>query len=493
MLTMPDIFEARAQVYVDADSRLADVMGQVGATPGVGSRVFVVRQAMLGRPQLERVARETSLDLRAKNEEELEKLIIDIRENIGVLSGRTRQDQNLYTITFRDRDRDIAVDVVQTLLDTFVEDVLELKEKGSEDVSGYLRDQLDHYTGLLSDAENQLAEFKKKYIGLLPGESGDIFERLQREMDALTDLRYNLQIETDRRNELRRQLNSETPYISEAARSAAGLPAPGSATDQSITELESRKADLLLRYTDRHPDVVAIRQQLEQLYINRDAERKARASQLNGIEGVSNATNPVYQNVQISLNQAGVLIAGLKSQIEQSENVVKRLKDQINTIPEVEAEYAELTRDYAQYKTLYDQLLLQRERERMGTVGDDRDIVSFNIIDPPAADLEPVAPNRFILLFGVLIFGICGGVLLAFVMHQLNPVFLGAKSLSEFTGRPVLGIVSMTWVENYNKYHRLDLMAVTIAGAGLFIMFLLLATFGSPIVALFQKLNQYIV
>ena len=27
---MPDIYEARAQVYVDADSRLADVMGQVG-------------------------------------------------------------------------------------------------------------------------------------------------------------------------------------------------------------------------------------------------------------------------------------------------------------------------------------------------------------------------------------------------------------------------------------------------------------------------------
>ena len=54
VFTMPDIYEARAQVYVDADSRLADVMGSVGVAPGVGSRVFVVRQAMLGRPQLER-------------------------------------------------------------------------------------------------------------------------------------------------------------------------------------------------------------------------------------------------------------------------------------------------------------------------------------------------------------------------------------------------------------------------------------------------------
>ena len=71
IFSMPDIYEASAKVYVDADSRLAEVMGQVGVAPGVGSRVFVVRQAMLGRPQLERVARETDLDLRARTEERI--------------------------------------------------------------------------------------------------------------------------------------------------------------------------------------------------------------------------------------------------------------------------------------------------------------------------------------------------------------------------------------------------------------------------------------
>ena len=69
VFSMADIYEARARVYVDADSRLADVMGQVGVAPGIGSRVFVVRQAMLGRPILERVARETDLDLRARTRE----------------------------------------------------------------------------------------------------------------------------------------------------------------------------------------------------------------------------------------------------------------------------------------------------------------------------------------------------------------------------------------------------------------------------------------
>ena len=473
VFTMPDIYEARAQVYVDADSRLADVMGAVGVAPGVGSRVFVVRQAMLGRPQLEKVARETDLDLRARTPEEKEKLIEALRENIGVGSGRSPQAQNLYTITFEDRDRDMAIAVVQTLLDTFVEDVLDLKVQGAEEVTDYLEDQLNHYSDLLSEAELALAEFRKEYVGLLPGESGGIFERLQTEMDSLEQLRQDLQIQEDRRTELRRQLQSETPYLPEGAQQANGVALPGTATERTIEELETRRADLLLRYTERHPDIIAIDEQLTRLYEQRDSDRTAMAAQGNGIEGVANATNPVYQSVQIALNETGVRIAGLRGQVSQARSAVRQLNDQINTIPEVEAKYAELTRDYAQYQALYDELLMHKERERMGTVGEDRDVVSFNIIDPPAAAFEPVAPKRVILLLGVLIMGLGAGGALAFVIHQLNPVFHDARSLRNITGRPVLGVVSMTWLERHKGSRRIDLSSFAVACISLFGVFVI--------------------
>jgi len=473
VFTMPDIYEARAQVFVDADSRLADVMGSVGVAPGVGSRVFVVRQAMLGRPQLERVARDTDLDLRARTREEKEQLIEGLRENIGVSSGRSRQAQNLYTITFSDRDRDMAISVVQTLLDTFVEDVLELKEQGAEDVTDYLDDQLNHYSGLLSEAEVALADFKKEHVGLLPGESGGIFERLQTEMDNLGALRSELRIQEDRRGELRRQLESETPYLPEGAVESSGAALPGSSTQRTIAELEARRSELLLKYTQRHPDVVAIDEQLTRLYENRDTERIALASQGNGIEGIANATNPVYQSVQIALNDTGVRIAGLRSQVAQGEAVVRQLNIQINTIPEVETRYAELTRNYGQYQALYDELLMRKERERMGTVGDNRDVVSFNIIDPPAAAFEPVAPKRVILLFGVLILGLGAGGAIAFIIHQLNPVFHDARSLRDITGRPVLGVVSMTWLERHKVSRRIDFSSFAVASVSLVAIFVL--------------------
>jgi len=167
--------------------------------------------------------------------------------------------------------------------------------------------------------------------------------------------------------------------------------------------------------------------------------------------------------VQIALNETGVRIAGLQSQVAQSEARVRQLNDQVNTIPEVETRYAELTRNYDQYKALYGELLEHKERERMGTVGADRDVVSFNIIDPPAASFEPVAPKRIILLFGVLVLGLGAGGAIAFVIHQLNPVFHDARKLLEVTERPVLGVVSMTWLERRKVARRVDFSSFALA------------------------------
>ncbi len=474
VFTMPDMFEARAQVFVDADSRLAEVIGEVGVEPGVGSRVFIVRQAMLGRPLLERVASETGLDARAKTALEQDELIKDLLKLISVESGRARESQNLFTITFQDRDRNMALAVVTSLLDTFVEDVLKLKEKGTEDVSSYLSDQLSHYAGLLSKSERELADFKKMYVGLLPGENGGVFERLQVEMDQLKQLRYELQIEQDRRDELRRQLTNESPYADDSAEPAAGSPmVVRNPTEATISDLESRRASLLLTFTERHPDVIAIDEQLVQLRAKRDAERAAMLAGGGGIEGARNSTNPVYQSVQITLNETAVEIASLQSQIAQREAAVRQLNSQVDTIPEVEAKFAELNRDYDQYKSLYDELLLRRERERLGTVGEQRDVVSFNIIDPPAASLVPVSPRRFLLLFAVLVAGLGAGGAVAFGLHQLKPVFHDSRSLQRITGRPVLGVVSMTWLERYKVKSRVDISSFAVAGIALFSVFVL--------------------
>lgn len=441
--TLPNVYEANAQVFVDADSRLVEVMGQVGVAPGVGATVFVVRQAMLARPQLEKVASEAGLDQRVSSDEEFDELILNLQSAISIDQGRYDDARNLYTISYADRDRLMAISVVETLLKTFVRDVLELNDQGSESATAYLDEQLTYYSNELSNAERALAAFKKKNIGLLPGDSGDIFERLQQEMNALEVLRQRLKTESDRRAALRTQLRKENPALPKGAMTGT-TEMSGTPTENAIIELESQRSNLLLTYTEKHPDVIAIGEQLEQLYVKREAELRTLATNYDGIEGVANSTNPVYQTIQIALNGSGVLIAGIESEIAQYESRVRKLEGQINTIPDVEAEFAKLNRNYAQYQTLYNELLVQKERERMGEAGDERDVVSFNVIEPPSSSIDPVAPRRAVMMLLVMMVGAGLGAGLAYLRHINKPVFSSVSSLRKFSGRPVLGAISMT-------------------------------------------------
>ena len=457
--TMSDIYQARSQVFVDADSRLVEVMGRVGVAPTPGATVFVVRQAMLARPQLENVAHDTGLDKRAKTDEEYDHLILDLKESITIEQGRFADSRNLYTISYLDRDPVMAVSVVNRLLDRFVTDVLERNDQGSQQATDYLDDQLTYYGNLLSEVEKQLAEFKKRNLGLLPGDSGGIFERLQIEMDLLKKLRLDLRIEMDRRYALREQLRSEQPNLPDGTRiPGSTTEVTGSPTENTIRELEATRANLLLSYTERHPDVVAVNEQLEQLYEQRRLEMEALSGDGSGIEGVANASNPVYQRVQIALNDSSVRIASLQSEIAQHEGVVTELNGQINTIPDVEAEFAQLNRDYDQYRMLYNRLLEQKERERMGEAGEDREVVSFNIIEPPAALPDPVAPPRTILMALVLLMGLGIGGGVAYLRHLSHPVFTDTKALRKVTGRPVLGAVSLAWTKETLLRQRMNIV-----------------------------------
>ncbi|MEM8547899.1 MAG: GNVR domain-containing protein, partial [Pseudomonadota bacterium] len=203
--------------------------------------------------------------------------------------------------------------------------------------------------------------------------------------------------------------------------------------------------------------------------------------------GSLTSSDPVFQSVQIALNEANVGVAALQSEINRRRTTISRLRNQISTIPQIEAEFAELNRDYSQYNQLYNDLLMQRERERLGDVGDQQDIVKFNIIEPPAAQSEPVAPQRELLLAGVLVLALGAGSALAFVLHQINPVFHDMRSLQEITGRPVLGVVSMTWLERKRMQRRLSFASLAAAAGALVLAFGLVVIFGETLASAIQQ------
>lgn len=439
VFSIPDVYEAKSRFYVDASSRLREVVQDLGMEPDVSSRVFLVRQAMLGKPQLEKVARETDLDLRANTPEQSENLITRLREGISIETGRRQEAKNLFAISYADQDRKMALNVVTALLNNFLDDVLARKDTDTERTKDFLEEQLSYYRTLLEDTEKKLEVFKRDHAGFVVGDRGSYFERMQEQEELVNQLVARYTVEEDKRNELRRQLSQVNPYVANPDETFALI--PGSETSTRIAELERQKRDLLLRVTDRHPDVRAINEQVAQL--RGQLKRELQNTSENTIDGARSATNPVYVEIQIALSNANLQITQLSGEISHAGEKLAALRNEVDSAPELEREFVRLTRDYTNYQRLYSEVLEKAERERIGRVGEDKDIISFNVIDPPAVSLDPIAPKRGLLLFGVLIAAFGAAVAAAFFLWQLKPTFSDEKEVMDETGYPVLGTISL--------------------------------------------------
>jgi polysaccharide chain length determinant protein (PEP-CTERM system associated) len=441
VMVLPDTYEARAKVYVDTDTVLRPLLKGLAAENDVMTEVNMMSRALLSRPQLEKVARETDLYLRARTPRELEELTESLRMRISI--SVVPQAPSLYAISFEDSDRAMAARVVQELLDSFVEDTLLVKRSDSSTAQRFLEQQIADLERRLREAEERLATFKQNNVGLMPGEQGDYYTRLQAALARQEKLRQDLEVAIDKRDEYQRKIEGEEPtfgLMNQMVESASPLAG-------QIADNRKRLETLLIQYTEKHPEVVALKERIALLEEQKKNEKTVtlpttKTGELAAINSLDQ--NPVYQRMKIALTDAEVEVTETRSKLNEANEEVARLRALVNTIPEVEAQLARLNRDYEVNRAQHAQLLQRLESARLSeNVEQSRDDVRFRVIEPPVAPFKPVSPNRPLFIAIVLLVAIAGGTGLAFLLHQVNPVFATRHSLREATGLPVLGSISL--------------------------------------------------
>lgn len=442
VMLIPDVYRASTRVYVDTQSSLRPLLEGLAVNNDVLSDVGLMQRAILSRPNLERLARDADMDIQARDQAAFEKLINQLQSSIELM----RDGNNIIEIGYQNRDARRALTVVTALLNNLIEGSLGENRTDSTAAEKFLVEKLSDYEGRLNEAEANLAEFKRRNVGVMPEEGADYYARLQQESAKLEMIDGKLRVARNRRAEIERQLEGEEPVFGLVpADDKAGLAT--SAEDRQITQFEQKLAELRLRYTDTHPEVIQITKTLEELRAQKEAAAAKAAGPARRAYSPLDL-NPVYQQMKLQLSQVDVDIAQLQAEYADQSGVVGGLRRKVNTIPAIEAELTRLMRDYDVTKTQYDQMLRRVETARLSEAAEQsKDDITFRIIDPPTVPALPVAPNRPLLITIVLLFALAAGGALALALNLLQPVFYTARELEGRFGVAVVGTLRLVRTE----------------------------------------------
>jgi polysaccharide chain length determinant protein (PEP-CTERM system associated) len=461
--TLPDNYQASARVFVDTQSILKPLLAGMTTIPDVEQQVSIMSKTLLSRPNVERVMRMVDMDLNAKSLHDKETLVNNLMAQIKI-NGTTSHD--IYTISYSNADPKLAKNIVQSLLTIFIEGSFGDKKQDSANAVRFIDEQIKQYEEKLVAAENAIKDFKLKNINLFSGREGDFGGKLAQAEEQLNQARLELMEAEQARNSIRKEIAGEEPILTGESAQAAVVPA-NPELDARLEALNKTLDTYRLQFTEEHPDVVATKRLIAQLEARKAREAKSRTS----VSTLGRNYSPVLQQLKVALSDAEARAASMKARVDEYSARVARLRAMSTAVPEMEAQFAQLNRDYQVNKANYEKLIASRDAAKLsGDLSATTEMITFRIIDPPTVPSKPAGPNRprlFSLIFaGALIAGIAVG----FVMSQIRPTFVSLAHLREVTGLPVLGSVSMNWTELEKKRSKRSLYALTASFTGMLIL-----------------------
>ncbi|KGJ96767.1 XrtA system polysaccharide chain length determinant [Colwellia psychrerythraea] len=451
---MPDVYESEARVYVDTQSLLRPLLKGLTVETNPNTQIRLMIKTLLSRPNLERIARMTDLDVQANNNEEHEEILKDLKKNIKISGGGR---ENIYTLSIEDKDPEMARNIVRSALTVFIENTLGETRSDSDSAQKFLNTQIKDYENRLSNSEARLTSFKQKYSGILPEQSGGYYTRLNNDRDNLKAIELDILENKTRLESAKKQLSQSIVADAKGDNKIKSDSSIQTTYDDRITELEVQLDTLKLRYTDRHPDVIEVSRNLAHLNKLRSSEIEKYLAQNSDSSGSLKrlSANPVIQEVQIEVNQLENLIASLNVRADNYRQRIIELENRVHTLPEIEAQLVALNRGYDITKEKYLELLGRKETAQLAQQADETtDKIQFRTIDPPLVATKPSGPKRFILFAVITILGFGVGIGLSLLMSLLNPVATSTVQLSKATGVPIFGVVSANENLGLQKWHK---------------------------------------
>jgi len=460
---LPPRYQSTTLILVEQPSMPKDYV-----TPNINDnlqdRLQSITQQILSRTRLLHIIDQFKLYANSHAERSPDEKVEMMRKDIGIELVRDPQNQiSSFNVTYIADDPKVAQQVTSELTNLFINENLEVRQQQSEDTTKFLETQLQAASQSLAAQEDKIRQFKSEHIGEMP-------TQLQTNLQILSGLQSQLQGEQDALNAANQQrvylqsLADQYRALQASPKGAGGTSAGLPALDQQLEKLRAQLADLSSHYTDRHPDVRKLKEQIAETEKMRDqllASLKAKGS--DNADAVSAASPAVADPTQPSmLAQLQSQLRSNQIEIANREHTVATLKTKIedyqsrlNTEPIREQQLADLTRGYDQSKANYDELLKKKNDSAMAT---SMELLQrgeqFRVMDPPSFPQKPQFPNRLKFCGMGLGFGLALGLIVAGSFEVMDRRIHDEKEFKNLLPIPVIAEIPEVVDAAQEKYAR---------------------------------------
>jgi uncharacterized protein involved in exopolysaccharide biosynthesis len=208
--------------------------------------------------------------------------------------------------------------------------------------------------------------------------------------------------------------------------------------DTELARLKTQLGGMKSRYTDRHPAVLQLRDQIaktEKLKAEMDKDKVA--GQKGDDAGVPQSRG--VAEIQSQLKGTDLDIQNRNKEIAGLDTEMQNYQNRLSKTPLREQQLADLSRDYDQSRTNYESLLAKKNQSALATdLEKTQQGEQFAVLDPPSLPTGPYFPNRLLFTLGGLAAGLAAAAGSALLREKLDDRIHADVEIATLSKMPIL-------------------------------------------------------
>lgn len=434
-MLLPKKYSSSTTILVEERNIIAPLMEGRAVATSVVDRASILREVAFSRKVMDEILKTGGWMESNPTPVEQDKLIEKIVDRTVISNPRA----NLIEISYSDSDAERAYEVTKRFAELVIQESLSTKERESREAYAFIDSQVKQYHDKLTKAEQELEQFRSSNPDARPGIDTDVNARIGELRRIVETGRMELIDLRSQESALNSQLSGESEITMVQTRAGQFRARLG--------ELQAQRDQLLLTYTEQHPDVVRVQHQMRDLEeeLRREEARPRTSGSGNSttpsaLDGSATAFNPLYGELRSKRAEASRQSAATAARITTAEGLLAQELGRSGRIASSESALAELTRDYEVNRDLYQDLLKRRENARVSmNLDSEQRGLSFRIQEPAAMPLRPSGLRVMHVAGGGLLLALLIPLGVLFAMVKFDPRVRSPLQIERDAGLPVLG------------------------------------------------------